>query len=517
MKKQILVIILLAMFVVSCLTLTACHTCEFGEWKVTKQPTCTQDGSKERVCECGEKETEVVSATGHTFGDWAVIDQANCVEAGLKVQVCECGEIKSNIIPATGHSYVAVVTNPTCLEQGYTTHTCEDCGNDYKDTYTDSTGHNYQDGICTACGDITYSQGLVYELASFFIAGEGILDAYSVTGIGSCTDSDILIPGTYNGVPVLKVGENAFENCTNVVSITLPSTLILIESYAFSGCTGLTSITIPNSVTSIGSNAFRDCRSLTSITIPENVTSIGAAAFRGCSCLTNITIEGAPVISYIAFKDTAYYNDQTNWHNKLLYIGNCLIRAENTIKTCSIKEGTKVIASSAFEDCASLISITIPSSVTSISDYAFYGCSSLTSITIPDSVSFISFAAFSNCSSLTSVTIPDSVTSIGDRAFYNCSSLTNITIPESVTTIGDYAFYNCSSLTSITIPCSLTSIGWNAFKNCKNLTSVIFNDPNSWCVMNTMLDETRIDLTNAIQNAAYLTDTYSDYYWYRTN
>ena len=119
----------------------------------------------------------------------------------------------------------------------------------------------------------------------------------------------------------------------------------------------------------------------------------------------------------------------------------------------------------------------IPSSVMSIGGAAFSGCSSLISITIPNSVTSIGWSAFYGCSSLTSVTIPNSVTSIGENAFSDCSSLTFITIPNSVTNIEYATFYNCSSLTSITIPNSVTSIGWSAFSRCSSLTSITI--PNS--------------------------------------
>lgn len=107
------------------------------------------------------------------------------------------------------------------------------------------------------------------------------------------------------------------------------------------------------------------------------------------------------------------------------------------------------IGESSFDGCSSLLSFTIPNSVTSIGYKAFSGCAGLSSLVIPNNVTNIEANAFRGCSGLTSVNIPNSLTSIGIGTFCDCISLTTITIPQTVTSLGSLAFYNCSSLKTI--------------------------------------------------------------------
>jgi hypothetical protein len=192
-------------------------------------------------------------------------------------------------------------------------------------------------------------------------------------------------------------------------------------------------------------------------------------------------------ITYIQY-DASYNNDSQSWEyfypfkctslisitlpESLTKIGSYAFYKCSSLISIDIPEGVTSIGYEAFYGCSSLTSINIPDGVTSIGFAAFYGCSSLTSINIPESVTSIRYEAFYGCSSLTSINIPEGVTSIEDRTFYNCSSLTSINIPEGVTSIENYAFYGCSSLTSIDIPEGVTSIGYEAFGNCSSLTSI---------------------------------------------
>ena len=111
---------------------------------------------------------------------------------------------------------------------------------------------------------------------------------------GSKPTGDLAIPEsvTFRGCPypVTSIGDEAFDECSGLTSVTIPNSVTSIGDGAFGGCSGLTSLTIPNSVISIGDYAFSACTGLTSVTIPNSVTSIGDWAFSDCTGLTSVTI-----------------------------------------------------------------------------------------------------------------------------------------------------------------------------------------------------------------------------------
>lgn len=225
------------------------------------------------------------------------------------------------------------------------------------------------------------------------IIKDGILVKWPNSAIPS--DGHVTIPNT-----VIEIGEEAFNRCYSLKSVSIPSSVTKIGDWGFSA-TRLVSVIIPNSVRTIGKYAFSVCDELTSITIPESVTYIGNDAFASCRSLKSVSLPNT--ISNIGF----------------------------------------------FDFCSSLTSIIIPNSVTNIDAYAFNRCVSLTSVIIPNSVAEIGYRSFFNCVKLPSITIPNSVKKIDIEAFIGCSSFTSITIPKSVTEIGESAFSSCLSLKQI--------------------------------------------------------------------
>ena len=247
------------------------------------------------------------------------------------------------------------------------------------------------------------------------------------------------------------VGDRAFENCSNLSTVTLPKSITSIGNYAFETCTNLISINIPDRVSSIGTSAFERCYKLAYITIPYSVTSIGMYAFSQCHALNSFVFENLYGCSTIGNHAFSYCESLTSitipYH--VGTIDECTFYGCTGLTNINFEGNVTTIKSSAFHDCESLSNISIPNSVTSIEGGAFSGCSSLINISIPSGVTRINNATFNGCSHLTNVSIPTGVTYIDSYSFSQCTSLTNITIPSTVSWINDRVFSGCSHLNTV--------------------------------------------------------------------
>lgn len=121
--------------------------------------------------------------------------------------------------------------------------------------------------------------------------------------------------------------------------------------------------------------------------------------------------------------------------------------------------------------------ILIGEGFTTISSNFFENCSTINSITLPSSLLNIERQAFKNCSGLQSLSIPTEITWIGFEAFAGCANLSKIDIPSSVTAIDNLAFSNCSNLEDIVINCNLTAFNtttssYRQFENCIRVKSL---------------------------------------------
>ena len=166
-----------------------CTSHTYGSAFITKQPTCTSEGTKTKTCtQCGATVTETIAklshsyittvvaptctadgytlhkcsvcgtsykdnttkATGHSYGNSVVTKQPTCTSEGTKTKTCtKCNATVTETIAKTSHKYADTVVAPTCTTDGYTLHKCSVCGTSYKDNTTKATGHSYGNSVVT--------------------------------------------------------------------------------------------------------------------------------------------------------------------------------------------------------------------------------------------------------------------------------------------------------------------------------------------------------------------------------
>ncbi len=360
----------------------------------------------------------------------------------------------------------------------------------------------------------TCGSNLTWSLSSdgtLTISGSGYMGSY---GMGSAPWANSSIKKVVIEEGCTSIGQYAFYHAKYIESVSLPSTLQIIDVGAFQGCNALTNIEIPASVNTINSsafsgsglkavtipsavktldfNVFQNCTDLETVTLPEGLTEIKSSAFFGCSKLKEITIP----------------RTVTTIYGQIFY--NC-----TSLEKVTLSEGLTQIGMKAFFGCSKLTEITIPSTVATIDKEAFSGCTGLKKVTNLSSATigadafptptgscgesatwkfdFISgkleitgtgaMTDYSSASlvpwadykdSIKTVTISEGITSVGNYAFADYTALKEVTLPETLTAIGYRAFYRSGLTGSIIIPDNVGAIKESAFYGCGSLETVTF-------------------------------------------
>ncbi len=343
-------------------------------------------------------------------------------------------------------------------------------------TTQETTNPSYSTGKVITSGDFEYE-----------VFNDGTVEITHYMG----DETEVTVPSKIDGKKVKGIGSLAFVN-ESEGDRGLP---------ILTGNKTIKKVIISEGIEYIGMSAFQDATSLTHINIPESIKTIG----------------------FQAFVNTGYYNLDSNWDGKALYIGNNLIDVNLGFwdeEEYEVRAGTRVIADFAFSRCSYLDSLIIPTSITNIGESAFEYCSKLKDIyylgskeqwsnidiksygndyllnatvhynfdiSEPDNLSDFGYEVFDNGVVITSykgseteLIIPSwidkkRVVGIDTGAFENCSNIISVYIPDTVSSIGHWAFEFCSNLKSVTLSSKVKTIYKSAFEGCKSLTDVYYS------------------------------------------
>lgn len=337
--------------------------------------------------------------------------------------------------------------------------------------------------------------------------------------------TSVTVPSSMGGVTVKVIGNSevdntpvgAFENCSTITSIELPSTITEIRACAFKGCTALVNVkftSAPTGLKLIDNEAFYHCSALENFGTGDNYTSLsstqalalGTAAFEGCSSISSLMFLGSGGTTSPKESSTsaASATSSSNLTTNRIFYGCTSLTSTDFLSDYKYK----TLPKACFANCTSLIEINCSTAVTTIGNQAFMNCTSLEQVKFvkkgtssASAVLKVEAYAFSNCSSLksfefkssTSTTSALNNTSIESNAFSSCENLLNIDLGHMkdiksyafmgatnlktidirlASNLGEYAFQDCESLEKVTLSIKYGTIPEGMFEGCSNLSEI---------------------------------------------
>ena len=482
-----------------------------SNWIVDTQATCKAEGKKRTECTVCKKviKTDIIAKLDHTPSNWIVDTVTSCSEEGVRHKECTvCHEIlDTRTVEKLAHTPKDAVKenviNPDCKTEGsydaviYCA-VCNEKISSTKETIAKTTTHTYTDDSdtdCNICGDVrepicAHNNTTVLIGKKATCTEDGLSDGIFCNDCNKTVTEQTVIPASHT----IRVIERIEPTCEQ------PG---FTEGTECSVCHDI--FVYPQGIEPLGHTAG-------DWTVEQEPTEQyeGYKTRRCIRCKVVMYSESIPILN-----DTSLGLEYAFYENTITIIG----RGSFSGKYLNIPEKIRglpvaTIGESAFENCTSLYSITLPDTITTIESYAFKGCTMLGEFTIPASVTTIGKGIFEGAKKLSKLNynpshglsdysfiassaitqvafngtvVPDNVLSglgnigeiklngaityIGKYAFSG-TSISSITLPDTVTSIGEHAFEHCWYLTSITIPERVTEIKEYTFFCCDKLTSV---------------------------------------------
>lgn len=312
--------------------------------------------------------------------------------------------------------------------------------------------------------------GYTYILYDVTAEGETTMQKARITGYTG-TDTDLLIPAKVGEYQVGSIGDGAFQENSDITSVTIAEGVTSIGYQAFLGCTKLARVTIPASITNWENtqankyinSAFEGCTALTELILTEGLTTLGKRSFSDCTALETVTIPST----------ISDFRNQT--------FSGC-----TGLKDLKLTEGMTEMGFKAFEGCTALEEVTIPSTIQSwnlLDDptlpimqtecRTFENCTSLKKVNFTEGLESLKyFQGVRGCPLVKELDIPASVRDT-DYAFSDCTYLERITFHEGLETLGQAAFQGCTSLQEVRLPGTVQGVKFHMFVKCDALSRIV--------------------------------------------